>query len=236
MAKGKLYLIPSTLGNTDVNYYLPQEVINIIHSLDEFIVENEKSARKFLKEAGITIPQSQLIIHEIDKHDDRFDYSQFLLACLAGKSIGLISEAGAPAVADPGAAIVLKAHEKQISVVPLTGPSSILLALMASGLNGQQFCFQGYLPVEKHLREQKLKYLERESQQKKQTQIFIETPYRNNSMVESILKNCDGNTLICMATEITLATEKVTTQKVSQWKKSVPELNKKPTVFLMFAS
>lgn len=234
MIKGTLYLIPCSLGESVMDYILPSKVQEVIFSLDEFIVENEKSARKFLKEVGIPIPQSQLIIHEIDKHNPHFNYGELLKNCEAGKSIGLLSEAGVPAVADPGALVVKKAHEKNIRVVPLVGPSSILLALMASGMNGQQFCFYGYLPKEKDVLTQKIKFLEKESQQKNQTQIFIETPYRNNQLLTEILKIADAQTLLCIATDITLETEKIITKKIIDWKKSTPDLSKKPTVFLLF--
>lgn len=233
MNKGSLYLIPCSLGESEMNYILPAQVQSIIFSLDEFIVENEKSARKFLKEVGITIPQSQLIIHEIDKHNTLFNYGELLKSCETGKNIGLLSEAGVPAVADPGALVVKRAHEKNIRVVPLVGPSSILLALMACGMNGQQFCFHGYLPKDKDALTQKIKFLEKESQQKNQTQIFIETPYRNNQLLSEVLKACDTQTLLCVATDITLASEKIITKKIIDWKKAIPDLSKKPTVFLM---
>lgn len=233
MSKPILYLIPCSLGENNSDYILPELVKKIIDSLDEFVVENEKSARKFLKEIGISKPQSELIMHEIDKHNPHFNYGEVLKNYDAGKSIGLLSEAGVPAVADPGALVVKKAHEKNIKVVPLVGPSSILLALMASGMNGQQFCFHGYLPKEKEALNQKIKALEKESLQKNQTQIFIETPYRNNQLLDAILKNGDAQTLLCIASDITLNTEQINTRKIGQWKKSIPDLNKKPTVFLL---
>ncbi|MEO8149510.1 MAG: SAM-dependent methyltransferase [Bacteroidia bacterium] len=236
MNKGTLFLIPCSLGESDLDFILPAKVKTVIQSLDEFIVENEKTARKFLKEVGITIPQSQLIIHEIDKHNPQFNYSDILKICETGKNIGLLSEAGVPAVADPGALVVKKAHEKNIRVVPLVGPSSILLALMASGMNGQQFCFHGYLPKEKDTLIQKIKFLEKESQQKNQTQIFIETPYRNNQLFSEILKICDAQTFLCIATDITLDSEKIITKKIGDWKKTFPDLSKKPTVFLIYSS
>jgi 16S rRNA (cytidine1402-2'-O)-methyltransferase len=232
--KGNLYLIPCSLGESALDFILPAQVIEIIKSLNEFIVENEKTARKFLKEVGIIIPQSQLTIHEIDKHNPNFNYGELLKNCESGKNIGLLSEAGVPAVADPGASVVKKAHEKNICVVPLVGPSSILLALMASGMNGQQFCFYGYLPKEKDVLVQKIKFLEKESQQKNQTQIFIETPYRNNQLLSEILKTCDTQTLLCIATDITLTSEKIITRKISDWKKLISDLSKKPTVFLLY--
>ncbi len=234
MQNGNLYLIPCWLGETELDYILPTGVITIIHSLNEFIVENEKSARAFLKRSGIPTAQSQLIIHEINKHDAHFDYGEFLKNCLAGKNIGLLSEAGVPAVADPGAQLVKKAHEKNIKVVPLTGPSSILLALMASGMNGQSFAFHGYLPKEKNELVQKIKLLEKESQQKNQTQIFIETPYRNNQLLSEIIKTCHDQTLLCIASDITLKDQSIKTKSIASWRKTPPDLNKKPTVFLIY--
>jgi 16S rRNA (cytidine1402-2'-O)-methyltransferase len=230
---GTLYLIPSSLGNDDPQIFIPNSVLEIIKSLDEFIVENEKTARQFLKSCSITIPQSQLIIHELDKHDAKFSQHHFLNSLLAGKNMGLMSEAGCPGVADPGAEVVNEVHKKNIRVVPLVGASSILLALMASGLNGQQFCFHGYLPKEKNERTASLKKLEKESQQKNQTQIFIETPYRNNQMFDDILSSCEGKTLLCVAADLTLQTEFVKTKTISEWKKNKIDLNKKPTVFLI---
>ena len=234
MTKPVLYLIPCTLGENNIDYVIPELAKKIIDSLDEFIVENEKSARKFLKDLDISKPQSELIIHEIDKHNPQFNYGSLLANCESGKSIGLLSEAGVPAVADPGAQVVKMAHEKNIKVVPLVGPSSILLALMASGMNGQQFCFHGYLPKEKDALNQKIKFLEKESNQKNQTQIFIETPYRNNQLLDAVIKNCESKTLLCIATDITLSTEKISTKKMSEWKRAIPDLSKKPTVFLLY--
>ena len=185
--KGILYLIPTAIGSMQAIDYLPQTVIEIIHSLDEFIVENSKSARQFLKHCHIPTPQQQLTIHELNKHEGNVFEASFFSNLLSGKNVGLLSEAGCPAVADPGALIVAEAHKLQIKVVPLTGPSSILLALMASGLNGQQFAFNGYLPKEKTERFAAIKKAEKDSAQRRQTQIFIETPYRNNALFDDLL-------------------------------------------------
>ena len=224
------------MGDDDVQKVLTRDALQIINSLDEFIVENEKSARKFLKATSITKPQSELIIHELDKHQNNTDLLPMLKNCLAGKSIGLISEAGVPAVADPGALIVAKAHEKNIIVKPLVGPSSILLALMASGMNGQQFCFLGYLPREKDALIQKIKSIEKESRNKNQTQLFIETPYRNNQLLNEILTVCDAHTYLCLATNITLKSEKIQTKTIKEWRKQKHDIHKQPTVFLIYAS
>lgn len=231
-----LYLIPSSLGDDDAKKILTTEALQIIYTIDEFIVENEKSARKFLKAAGITIPQSQLTIHELDKHQANVDIMPMLKNCLAGKAIGLLSEAGAPAVADPGALVVAKAHETKIIVKPLIGPSSILLSLMASGMNGQQFCFLGYLPREKDLLHQKIKLIEKESRNKNQTQLFIETPYRNNNLLDELLFICDTHTKLCIAANITLQNEFIQTKSIKEWRKLKPNLNKQPSVFLLYAS
>lgn len=232
---GTLYLIPVTLGESAIDFVIPPEVKKIIHSLDEFIVENEKSARQFLKACSTPVPQSQFLFHVIEKHNPVQENKLFFQSLLQGKNIGLMSEAGVPAVADPGAAIVKMAHEQKIKVVPLTGPSSILLALMASGLNGQQFCFHGYLPIEKQERMATIKKIEKESAQKNQTQLFIETPYRNNQLLADLVNSCAGSTLLCVATDISLITEKITTQRISDWKKSSVDLHKKPTVFLLLS-
>lgn len=232
---GILYLIPTTLGTATVEAVLPPAVIQQIKLLDEFIVENSKSARQFLKACAIEIPQSQLIIHELDKHNSSVFEKVFFENLLKGKNVGLMSEAGCPAVADPGAHIVAEAHRRNIKVVPLTGPSSILLSLMASGLNGQQFAFLGYLPKEREERKTFIKKIEKESIQKRQTQIFIETPYRNNSMLNDLLNTCNNETRLCIAADITLETESVKTKRVFDWKKNIPDLHKKFVVFLFLA-
>lgn len=233
MHNGALYLIPTLLGESEVDFILPGHVIKIISSIEYFIVENEKSARHFLKQVHPKINQQNLKILELDKHDPNADYSVFLKPITDRKNVGLLSEAGCPAVADPGAAVVETAHKMNIKVIPLVGPSSILLALMASGLNGQQFCFHGYLPVEKEMRRIKLKQLETESFQKKQTQIFIETPYRNMQMITELLNTCEPGTLLCIAADITLSNEMIKTLTIKEWKKAIPEINKHPAVYLL---
>jgi 16S rRNA (cytidine1402-2'-O)-methyltransferase len=233
MEKGLLYLIPSTLGSDETIYIIPQGVKNIISALEYFIVENEKSARLFLKNLEVGIIQQHLKITVLDKHASENNTTDFLAPAINGKNIGLLSEAGAPAVADPGSDIVSLAHKKNIKVVPLTGPSSILLALMASGFNGQRFCFYGYLPIDKENKKAALKKLEKESFKSNQTQIFIETPYRNIQMFQDIIAVCEEQTYLCIASDITLTTEEIKTKSIKEWKKQPPAINKRPTVFLL---
>ena len=231
--EGKLYLIPCTLGEYPPVTVLPLSVLEIVKSLDTFIVENAKSARAFLKSCEIIIPQSDLTLYEIDKHNSAQDISVFLKPLLEGKNAGLISEAGVPAVADPGSTIVKKAHSLGIKVVPLTGPSSLLLALMASGLEGQRFCFHGYLPIDRTERAKVLSRLEKEARQYSQTQLFIETPYRNNQLLKDICETLSPETRLCVAVNLTTSQESVITRSIREWKKQLPDLNKKPAVFLI---
>ncbi|EFK60025.1 SAM-dependent methyltransferase [Sphingobacterium spiritivorum] len=235
MSKGILYLLPVPLSDdAAMASYTPylQETIN---TLDEYIVENEKTARKFLKQAGLSIPQQQLIIHDYGKHNrDQGNKQEFFKGLMAGKNVGLMSEAGCPGVADPGADIVAEAHSKGIKVVPLVGPSSILLALMASGFSGQKFAFQGYLPIDKSDRNRKIKDLEAQAYRDKQTQIFIETPFRNNTLFAELLKVCKPQTKICVACNLTAQDEFVLTLKVDQWKKRKDDFHKKPAIFLLY--
>lgn len=231
---GTLYLIPSSLGNADVNVFLPGYVLKIIRSLDQFVVENEKTARQFLKLCNITLAQQQLVMHELDKHAGKIA-PEILNGLLSGKNVGLLSDAGCPGVADPGAEVIMMAHKKNITVVPLVGPSSLLLALMASGLNGQRFCFYGYLPKEKSERIAAIKKAEIESSQKKQTQLFIETPYNNNRLLADLLSVCHSETLLCVASNITLPDEYIYTNRIAEWKKLRIGMDKQPTVFLMLA-
>lgn len=230
---GTLYLIPNTLGSDQLNDTIPPGVREKIISLKHFIAENEKSCRHFLKLAGVLTPQAELNIIALDKHEKNTEHKTVMQFLLQGYDTGLISDAGSPAVADPGATFVRFAHENKIKVVPLTGPSSILLALAASGLNGQSFCFHGYLPVTKSEKVAKIRQIEKESKFKKQTQLFIETPYRNNALLNDILHTCDGNTLLCIATDITLPGEMIITRSIANWKKITIDLHKRPTVFLL---
>ena len=236
MPKGKLYMIPTTLGECDVNKILPLYVKEHLHNLDEFIVENSKTARAFLKKMDIPTPQNELKIHVLNKHTPIEEIHGFLNACRNGTNLGLISEAGCPGVADPGAEITKMAHKEDIQVVPLVGPSSILLALMASGMNGQSFAFNGYLPIETSERKKKLQNIERNSRNYNQTQLFIETPYRNDKLIDAIYQNLQGNTKLCIACDLSLNSEYIKTKTVNEWKKATkPDLKKRPCIFLIHA-
>ncbi|MFC5682820.1 SAM-dependent methyltransferase [Flavobacterium sp. MAHUQ-51] len=230
---GKLYLIPTTMGECDPMDVLPQTVKRTIDFIDHYIVENEKTARKSIKAVHPEKKQSDLVLFALNKHTDAKEHLDFIKPLLEGKNIGLMSEAGCPGVADPGAVIVKLAHEKGIQVIPLVGPSSILLAMMASGMNGQSFTFHGYLPIEKDDKRTALKSLERLSFEKNQSQIFIETPYRNNKLVEDLIQILHPETHLCIATDITLPTEYIKTKKISAWKKENVDLHKRPTIFII---
>jgi len=233
MPLGTLYLIPVPLADEAAAKSFTPYLIDTINHIKEYIVENEKTARRFLKEAGITTPQSELLIHDYSKHN-REDTVDFFKNLQTGASVGLMSEAGCPGIADPGAEIVEKAHRMGIKVVPLVGPSSILLALMASGFNGQSFTFHGYLPIDKLLRSKKIKELESTAEKLDQTQIFIETPFRNNPLLEEILKTAHPKTRLCIAADLTAATEFVQTKTIADWQKKTPELHKRPAIFLLY--
>ena len=230
---GKLYLIPTTLGETDPMDVLPQTVKRAVEFINDYIVENEKTARKFIKGINPEKVQADLQISVLNKHTEVAEHNRMIKPCLEGRNIGLMSEAGCPGIADPGAAIVKIAHEKGIQIVPLVGPSSILLALMGSGMNGQNFAFNGYLPIDKAEKKTALKNLEKLSQDKNQSQIFIETPYRNNKMLEDILQALQPNTHLCIAADITLPTEFIKTLRVSDWKKSPVDLHNRPAIFII---
>jgi len=200
-----------------------------------YIVENEKTARKFLKLAGLKIPQSALKIHDYGKHArDKGNMNDFFDGLTQGKNVGLMSEAGCPGVADPGASIVARAHQLGIKVVPLVGPSSILLALMASGFSGQKFAFHGYLPIDKIERAKEIKSLELQSGREKQTQIFIETPFRNNQLLAELLKTCKPSTLLCIASNMTAPDESIQSFTIAEWRKRKDDFHKRPTIFLLY--
>ncbi|MCA1937059.1 MAG: SAM-dependent methyltransferase [Dechloromonas sp.] len=233
---GTLYLIPVPLGPSAPQDSLHPGVLTTVRPLRHFVVEQAKSARAFLKAVDTDLPLQELQLEELNEHS-RPDAIDHLLAPLrAGHDVGLLSEAGCPAVADPGADLVALAQRENIRVVPLIGPSSLLLALMASGLNGQRFAFQGYLPAKDVDRSKTLRELEAESRKRRQTQLFIETPYRNRAMFDAILQACQGTTRLCVATDLTLPGEFIRTLTVAQWKKQTPpEIERRPTVFLLLA-
>ena len=233
---GTLYLVPVTLGDDNIASVLPANVVATVQKLDTFIVESEKSARHFLSTIKTLKPVRELSLNLLNEHTEDKDLAALLKPLLAGIDVGLMSDAGCPGVADPGAKLVALAHQKNIKVVPFVGPSSILLSLMASGLNGQQFAFLGYLPVDKLARNLKLREIEKRSFTHKETQIFIETPYRNQHMLEALLTTCQPNTKLCVACDISLSTELITTKTIASWKQSpMPDLHKRPTVFLLLA-
>lgn len=233
---GRLYLIPVPLGQTPIAVALPQSVRACAQRLSHFVAENAKAARAFLKALPSDWPLQQIEIQELNEHTAASALPQLLAPTLGGSDLGLVSEAGCPAVADPGAALVALAHRQGIQVVPLVGPSAILLALMGSGLSGQSFTFHGYLPSSSQEREKRLRDLEKESRLLQRTQIFIETPYRNRQMLESLVNACAAGTRICVATDLTLDTEQITTRPAAAWRSQpLPEIARRPTVFLMQA-
>lgn len=235
-ALGTLYMVPVTLGDDNIVGALPADVIARVQKLDTFIVESEKPARHFLGAIKTLKPVRELTMLVLNEHTADKEVPALLAPLLAGKDVGLMSDAGCPGIADPGARLAALAHRKGIRVAPLIGPSSILLGLMASGLNGQRFSFLGYLPSDKAARVQTLKELERTSQKLNETQIFIETPYRNQHMLDDILANCNGNTRLCVARNVSLASELVISKTIAEWKKSeLPDLHKQPSVFLLLA-
>lgn len=232
--KGSLYLIPTFLAESNDHKNFPPVNLEKIQMLQHFIVEQIRTARRFLRKVGFNKEFEQVTFYELNKHADSSAIFSYLEAAELGNDIGLLSEAGIPCVADPGSQIVSLAHQQGLKVIPLTGPSSIFLALMASGFNGQEFRFLGYLPIDRKAREQKIREIERDASRSLETQIFIETPYRNNQLVESLLGICQGNTQLCIASMLTHDTlEFVQTKSISSWKKSVPNLHKKPAVFLL---
>ncbi len=230
-----LYLIPSTIGDYEVKDVLPRKTLDVIQDLDEFIVENIRTSRRFLIKAGYTKSIDNIKFNLLDKHTSESELPGFLDSAKSGKSIGLISEAGCPCVADPGARVVALAHQAGIKVKPLTGPSSILLALMASGFNGQSFAFHGYLPIDTKQQQKRLKEIEKQARLNDQTQIFMEAPYRNNKMLRNIVMSLSEATMLCIASEITTDGEFIETKSIGLWKKNLPDCNKKNTVFLIFA-
>ena len=231
--KGKLYLLPVMLGDNDPTEVLPITVSRTMDFINDYVVENSKAARKFIKAINPAKVQAELNLFELNKHTDEKEIKTFIKPLLEGKNMGLMSDAGCPGVADPGAVVVKLAHENGIQVVPLVGPSSILLAMMASGMNGQSFAFNGYLPIDKSDKKQELKRLEKLSFDKNQSQIFIETPYRNNNILDDLISILQPNTHICVACDITLPTEYIKTATANQWKKIKVDLHKRPCIFII---
>ena len=232
---GKLYLIPTTLGESELLEVLPVSIKRAVENIDHYIVENEKSARGFIKKISPNKSQSSLRIELLNKFTEPNAIPKLLQACTEGHNVGVISEAGCPGIADPGADVVKIAHKKNIRVIPLVGPSSILLALMASGFNGQNFAFIGYLPIKGRERKNAIKKIEKISRDINQSQIFIETAYRNNKLLAELIKTLSKNTMLCVATDITLETECITSKHISDWKKSPIDIHKRPTIFIVNA-
>ncbi|WP_103327291.1 SAM-dependent methyltransferase [Bacteroidetes bacterium endosymbiont of Geopemphigus sp.] len=229
---GKLFLIPTPLSESAFQEVLPERIEEIINELNHFIVENEKSARHFIKRICPRKPQHYLHIGELPKHGKKIqNIDSYLEPLLKGHSMGLLSEAGLPCIADPGSNIVLRAHKQKLVVMPLSGPSSILMTLMASGLNGQRFAFHGYLPIAKNLLKEKIKSLEKYSRENGQTQLFMETPYRNGKLLEILLSVCNKYSLLTIATDLTGRDEMIKTQSILEWRKTTINLYKRPSLF-----
>jgi len=233
--KPSLILIPTTLGDLGtVNKVLPDYNLKLTYGIKVFIVEQIRTARRFLKKINHPVPIDDMTFHELNKHTDQNQVYSYLSAISKGESIGLISEAGTPCVADPGSVIVKIAHQKNIDIIPLVGPNSIIMSLMASGFNGQNFSFHGYLPVDKNDRARKIQQIETNIYKNDQSQIFIETPFRNMQLFESLLKTCKNGTLLCVACNLSLEDQFIKTLSIQDWKKETVDLKKKPTVFLLY--
>ena len=231
--KGKLYLIPNLLGESPVDLVIPMGVTRVVSSLDHFIVENVRTARRYIRKLDTEKAIDPITFYTLNKHTTKREMEEMAAPLMKGTDMGLMSEAGVPGIADPGEEIVKFAQQQGIRVIPLTGPSSILLALMGSGLNAESFAFNGYLPIKSGERIKKLRALEKKSRHEGQTQIFMETPYRNNKLLSDILLHCAENTFLCIASEITDTQEQIRTQTIRQWKKNPPELHKKPAIFIL---
>ena len=230
--KGKIYLIPVTLGGSDVSAIIPEKVLEITRGLRYFVVEEIRSARRYLRLIDKQFPIDDSCFRELNEHTREKDITAYLEPALNGNNMGLMSEAGLPCIADPGARLIAIAHREKIKVVPLSGPSSILMALISSGMNGQKFTFNGYLPVKSEERIKKLRELEKKAREG-YTQIFMETPYRNQKILNDILKTCSNDINLCIASDLTLPTESIITRKLPDWKSDVPDLNKKMVIFVL---
>ncbi|WP_108422921.1 SAM-dependent methyltransferase [Flagellimonas amoyensis] len=232
---GKVYLIPTTLGDNAPLEVMPISIKGTIERIDHYIVENEKTARRFIKRVSPGKPQPNLLIQTLNKYTNPEEIPSYLDPCIHGHDIGLLSEAGCPGIADPGADVVRVAHQKRIQVVPLVGPSSILMAMMSSGMNGQNFAFNGYLPIDNAERKTMVKNLEKLSREKGQSQIFMETPYRNNKLLKELLRILQKTTRLCIASDITLPTEFIQTKSVHEWSEIELDLDKRPTIYIIQA-
>ena len=233
---GKLYLVPNLLGATRPEQVLPQGTLDIVRRLKHFVVENTRTSRRVLSRIGMDNAIDDIEFIELDKHNTRnLDLTEHLGACLQGEDMGLMSEAGTPCVADPGALVVDLAHTAGIQVVPLVGPNAMILALMASGFNGQAFAFHGYLPIKSPERQNAIKGLERRSMANDETELFIETPFRNNAMLQDLCKNLHPSTMLCVASNLTCDDELIISQSIGEWKAFHGDLNKKPAVFLIYS-
>lgn len=235
MATGKLFLIPTIIAEGTQQHVIPASVLESLKSIQHFLAEDVRTARRYLSSLKIYESIEPLDFNVLNKDTKEQDLKNLFAPLRAGQNLGILSESGCPGIADPGALAAKYAHANGISVVPLTGPSSILLSLMASGLNGQKFAFHGYLPIDSKDSVEAIRVLEKESRSKNQTQIFIETPYRNNQLVSNLLQALHEDTLLCMAIDVTGKAESITTKPVKRWKKDVPELPKAPAVFLFLA-
>jgi len=234
--EGKLFLIPAPLGDSDIELVMPKMLAETINQIDDYIVEQARTARRFLIKAGIQKPIDELSFYILNKRTTRAAVESFLDPVKEGKNIGLISEAGLPCIADPGSEIVKIAHQKNLEVIPLVGPSSIFLALMASGMNGQKFAFSGYLPIKPPERKKQIRMLEKRAAEENETQIFIETPYRNNALIKNIISVCSPYTILCVAANLTTPQQTIKTLSIKQWEEQAYDYHKQPSVLLLYAA
>lgn len=231
---GRLYLIPSPLGDVHPEKVIPRHTLEILRNLGQFAVEEIRTARRYLRKAGCPGDLEKTGFHELNEHSQPGDLAPVIATLMSGQDVGLLSEAGLPCVADPGHELVMEAHRQGIQVIPLPGPSSVMLALMASGFNGQNFAFLGYLPVKAQERLREIHRIEKTLYLQNQTQIFIETPYRNISLFNDLMKICAGETYLCIACDLTLETEWIRSLRIRDWKSESPEISKRPAVFLLY--